>query len=170
MADEVLSDLTDVVIDKGEEKAIIVEMRANGSDIKPGHAVTGVGETYPDIDLVAAGEGTLGVALEHLGDDGLDTYDPQKNIDEAYTDNALVRVCLLGSGVVVWMFWLGQTGPIAAEPGLRVVGDAGAIKAPVFTATPTVQELEAAFESFVGMIVDYDAGHATELRVVRAMI
>lgn len=167
-----MSDFTKTILFANPEKAIIKEMLINGADIGPGYFVTGVGETYPDVDLTADGEGSYGITLEHFLEDALDSlvWTPQKNIDDLYSDNALVRVALCGSGIEVWAFYIGSTGPVAAVPGLKTRANGGVLRANNYTATPTVGELKSAVEGTCAMITNYDVGHATEKRVVRCII
>ena len=73
----------------------IIEAVTNGSDIKPGHVVTNVGESNEeDIDLCAQTETPLGVVL----------CNPDQDIDTAYDDNTTVQVARCGSvcKVRVW--------------------------------------------------------------------
>ena len=84
-------------------KPKIREFRANGTDIKPGLIVTTSSETFPDIDLVAAGEVPIGVVLER--------YDV--DIDTAYDDDdEHVPVALISEnpGLGVYVFKTANAG------------------------------------------------------------
>jgi len=84
-------------------KPKIREFRANGTDIKPGLLVTTSSETYPDIDLCAAGEVAIGVVLERF----------DKDIDTAYDDDdEHVPVALISEnpGLGVYIFKTANAG------------------------------------------------------------
>ncbi len=152
------------IVLKGYNSNYVVERKVNGSDEKPGHIVTGVAETFPDIDLCAAGEGPLGILLEHYRDDGLaGTVRDTPDIDTVFTDNAVARVALIGSGMtcLTWLGGEGATSTAAVYPGTKlVVGQvAGSVSHPTFSTTTA--ELGADFKSLVGVSIEYNAGGNT---------
>jgi len=166
MADESMSSRTRTIIREGNP--IILEMRANGTDIYPGLVVTGYGETWPDIDLCAGGEYPLGVVLEHSGNDGLTTVRETPDIDTAYSDNATVRVALLGSGAKVYCKLAAQTTTTAIYPGMKLVVDSssdGYVSLPSTTDTM----LPADWKGFVGRAAEYDAG-GSDAKIILVVI
>lgn len=70
---------------------------ANGTDLKPGYLVTEVGETFPDLDLVANGEAPYGLLLEDP------TGEHSDDIDDAWDDNYAVRVLKFPSPIEAWV-------------------------------------------------------------------
>lgn len=77
------------------DKATVVMLKANGTDIKPGYLVTTYGETNPDIDLCDADERAIGVVLERSDVD----------IDTAYDDDDDTVPVLLFAGSKGVGFW-----------------------------------------------------------------
>lgn len=151
----------DQIVIKGYNPNYIVEKRVNGSDIKPGHVVTGYGESNKhDVDLCDAGEPPLGIALEHYMDDGIaNTIRDTPDIDTAYTDNAMVRVALLGSGMTVFGYLGGQTTttPVYAGSNL-VVKSSGEIQLPTAVGSLTTTTLLNDMLGKVGKSAEYNTG------------
>lgn len=157
------------VVLKGYNPNYIVERRINGSDIKPGHIVTNYGESVnEDVDLCGAGEPPLGVALEHVANDGLASIRDTPDIDTLYTDNAVVRVALCGSGMTVLCWLAGQTTTTAVYGGTKLVTAAsGKCSLPTFSTT--TDQLYADFNGFFGRSIEYDTG-GSDAKVIAVII
>jgi hypothetical protein len=143
------------IVVKGYNPNFIVEKKVNGSDFYPGLICTGYGETDPDVDLCSTGEPPLGVVIEHFRNDGLaGTVRDTPDIDAVYTDNALVRVAVCGSGMACLCF-AKQTTTAVIYPGSKLfVGATAAGYLDVAATTDTFTS----FISYVGNSLDYDAG------------
>jgi hypothetical protein len=156
---ETIGTRSQTIVIKGYNPAYIVERRINGADIKPGHVVTGYGEANQnDVDLCAAGEPALGIALEHYMDDGLaGTVRDTPDIDTLYTDNATVRVALIGSGMTCLSFLGGQTTTTAVYAGSELYAkSSGVLQLSTFVSTTA--QLAADLVGRVGKSIEYDAG------------
>lgn len=121
MADETMSGVgrKTVMVRPGIPNGII-ECTVGDADEKPGMVVTGVGETHPEVDLCASTEVPLGVLLER---EDLD-------IDTAITaaEGAKgVRVALVGSGCVVYVFYMANAGTAKAGQLVSVASEAGKV-------------------------------------------
>jgi hypothetical protein len=85
-----------------------MSLRANGAEIYPGHCVTGIGETFPDVALPdAISDSCVGIAGVPKGGD----------VDTVIADNDEFPVYLTGSGAIVYGFHKGTSG------GNVVIGD-----------------------------------------------
>jgi len=155
---ETIGTRSQTIVIKGYNPNYIVERRINGTDIYPGHVVTNYGESNQnDVDLCAAGEPPLGIALEHFNDDGLTTNRDPLSIDTVYGDNSSVRVALIGSGMTCLAFLGGQTTTTAVYGGTNLyVKSSGELQLPTFTTTTA--QLAADAESKVGKCLEYDTG------------
>lgn len=147
------------IVIKGLNPNYIVERRINGADIKPGHVVTNYGEANKnDIDLCDAGEPPLGIALEHYFDDGLaGTVRDTPDIDTVYTDNATVRVALIGSGMSVLSYLGGQTTTTTVYEGSRLVAKSSG-ELQLTTAAATTTTLFNDMNGYVGKSIEYNTG------------
>jgi len=167
---EVISSRSKQIVIKGYNPNFIIERQVNGSDIYPGCVVTNKGETNAyDIDICSAGEPPLGIALEHFLDDGLaGTVRDTPDIDAVYTDDASVRIALIGSGMVCMCF-LAANATVAIYGGDRLctTGSAGHLALPTFTTTTA--QLSADWLGFVGRSIEYDTG-ASAVRTLAVIV
>lgn len=176
---ETISSRSRTICIKGFNPALVVDRLINGSDIKPGHYVTNYGEANnSDVDLCEAGEPPLGVALEHHLNDNLVAIRDTPDIDTLYTDNATVRVALMGSGMVCLVWLAGQATTTAVYGGTKLImagtGKLALHTAITFSTTTAelgadVTNLLAAIKGFGGMSIEYDAGGSLD-KVIAVMI
>jgi len=136
----------------------IIEAVTNGTDIKPGHVVTNVGESNEeDIDLCGQTETPLGVVL----------CNPDHNIDDAYSDNTTVQVARCGSGCKVRVWYQANGGD--AQKGEIVVLGSEAGKVVVYGYTDGAVNTDT-LATKVGRLAEAVTNDATDDQVVEVWL
>ena len=118
MADEAISARSNTVLVAPGVPGWKAAVTVGDADEKPGHVVTGTGETHPDVDLCAAGESIAGVLLER-SDLDIDTAFSAANGADG-VDMARYR-----SGARVWGFMMATGATCVAGAPLTVASEAG---------------------------------------------
>lgn len=145
MADQVLSEVSNKVLVAEGTVGYRRQVTVSDADEKPGHAVTGIGETAPEVDLRASTEELFGIL-----DKAADT-----DIDTAYTaarGAKGVDCFIANSGAVVWVLYIANGGAIKA--GNRLAGASEAGKFAIYAAAFGASYVEATVNAAANVIAD----------------
>ena len=153
MVDEVLSDVDNAIHIGGPNDP---KPYTTGETIKPGMIVSLSGVTTKLILKCTTSLGVLGVMLVPLG------ADPDADV----LINLPVEVLLKGTGAKVWCHLQAVAGPVAVNDGdVAVTGSTAGYCAKADETTNPVKELNK-----VGVFASYNAGHATDKKMVMVTI
>lgn len=132
------------------EGVSLVTWFTNGGDIYPGHFVTSIDMSDPDMNLPdAVTEIPYGVVIERK--DGT-----AGSPDVAIADNTAIIVAPCGSGCVVWAQTITSRG--ALTPGLKLCTNGGGKIGAAFSFTDTLTSaMKKAITRIVGRSCEYDA-------------
>jgi hypothetical protein len=143
-----------------------VQLSVGTNTALAGYIVTRTGETSPAVDLAITTDlDPYGIILYPMYPDNIADYD----IDTLITDGEWVKILKIGTGkkIKVWAYLGNLAGPVAVTVGQKcslATNLAGGVQGWAYTdaaaATDTLHEQ-------VGVILEADAGNATEQRVIK---